>query len=234
MMGKVLKAEYFRLKKICLWIPIISAGILVLFSSMEWYFYFRKQHGDFAIFNAVYIFISINLLLCVSLLASIVAETEHQAQGWKLLFATSVSRVNLFLGKVIWVCLLMLVSCFLIIIGMILVWLCFTNEPFPLEFFLKQVLSCYIACLPVLAIQLVISIRSSNQAIPLGIGVVGAISSLFIPRISVNLVPFIPWAYPAIATPFSEDYLIWLGLSLVVGILLVCAGTISFAKMELK
>lgn len=139
MMQRALSAEYLKMKKICLWIPVISAVILLLFSCMEWYLYFRQgEAGVYTGFNVLYMFLSFTMLLTISLLCSTMSEPEHQAQGLKLLFSLPVNRTAFYFAKAIWIGALMLGCCALIIGGTAGIWLAYTDLTLPFPFLVKQ------------------------------------------------------------------------------------------------
>lgn len=235
MMQRALSAEYLKMKKICLWIPVISAVILLLFSCMEWYLYFRQgEAGVYTGFNVLYMFLSFTMLLTISLLCSTMSEPEHQAQGLKLLFSLPVNRTAFYFAKAIWIGALMLGCCALIIGGTAGIWLAYTDLTLPFPFLVKQVLGCFGASLPVLGIQLFLSLRFSNQTFPLAVGVLGAISSLFIARFGGTVLYVLPWAYPSMASPFIGGYTHWIMLGAGLGLVLLWGGAAGFRGMEIK
>lgn len=136
--------------------------------------------------------------------------------------------------KILWVCILMLETCFLVIFGLSILWLIYTSQPLPFMFLVKQVFSCFLASFTVLVIQLWISIRISNQAIPLTVGVVGAASSLFLGRSGIKYLHWLPWAYPSLATPFIKNYMLWIALAIMLGILLAAVSLVRFEKSEFQ
>lgn len=231
----VLWAEFMKIKPVCLWIPLISAFILIAFTCLEWYLYFRQgEAGIYAGLNVVYMFLSFTVLLAISLLCSIIAETEHENQSLKMIFAMPVRRSDFYFAKAICAGILMLVCSLLIIGGFSAIWLIYTDKPLPFYFLVKQVMGCLAASLPVLAIQLFLSLRFSNQTIPLGVGVAGAISSLFLARFGGGILYFLPWVYPSMASPFMGGYIYWIILGLVAGVGLLGAGAIYFHRMEIR
>ncbi|AOT72605.1 ABC transporter permease [Geosporobacter ferrireducens] len=235
MMKRVLSSEYIKIRRICLWIPAISAAILLLFTCIEWYLYFRQgESGVYAGLNVMYMFLSFTVLLTGSLLCSIMAETEHQSQGLKLIFSMPVSRTTFYFTKAIWIGILMLGCSLLIIGGSSVIWLVYTDQPLPFYFLVKQVLGCLAASLPVLAIQQFLSLRFHNQTLPLAVGVIGAISSLFLGRFGVKILYILPWAYPSMASPFIKGYINWIVLGAVLGMFLLWAGAMRFRALEIK
>lgn len=235
MINGMLSAEFLKMKKICLWIPVISAVILLLFTCMEWYLYFRQgEAGVYTGLNVVYLFLSFTMLLTISLLCSVFFETEHQAQGMKMIFSMPVSRRAFYFIKALWVIILMLICCSLILLGASLIWIVYTNERLPFLFLTKQVFGCFAASLPVLGIQLFLSARFANQTFPLAAGAIGAISSLFLARFGTKLLYVLPWAYPSMASPFIKGYTNWIILGVTLGLIILLLGSIRFGAMEMK
>lgn len=235
MIKQLFTAECQKAKKICYGIPAISSAILILFTCLEWYLYFRQgEVGVRAGLNVIYMFLSFTMLLTISLLCSMVSETEHQAQGLKLLFTMPISRMAIYFIKAIWVMVLMLGCSTLILGGFSAVWLLYSNEALPFAFLAKQIFGCLTASFPVLSIQLFFSLCFSNQTFPIAIGVTGAVSSLFLPRITQKGLYFLPWSYPSMASPFIKGYTTWIMLGLGLGLLLLVAGAVRFRTLEIK
>ncbi|WP_018752029.1 ABC transporter permease [Paenibacillus sanguinis] len=235
MMKKLLFAEFYKTRKICYIVPIVSAVVLILFTCLEWYLYFRQGEGGiYAGLNIIYMFLSFTMLLTISLLCSMVSETEHQSQGLKFLFATPVNRTAFYFAKAVWVVVLMLGCSILILGGFCLIWIMYTDKVLPFAFLVKQIFGCLAASFPILSIQLFLSLYFPNQTTPLGLGVTGAISSLFLPRITQEFLYVIPWSYPSMASPFIEGYTIWIAIGIALGLILLIAGALRFRTIEIK
>jgi hypothetical protein len=232
---RLFSVEFYKAQKICYIIPIVGAVVLILFTCLEWYLYFRQgETGIYAGLNIIYMFLSFTMLLTISLLCSVVSETEHQAQGLKFLFATPVNRTAFYFAKAVWVLVLMLGYSILILGGFCVIWLLYTDKVLPFEFLTKQIFGCLAASFPVLSIQLFLSLYFPNQTIPIGIGVTGAISSLFLPRITQDVLYILPWAYPSMASPFIDGYTTWIAIGIGLGLILFAAGALRFRALEIK
>jgi hypothetical protein len=235
MIKRLFTAECQKAQKICYLIPVISSVVLILFTCLEWYLYFRQgEAGVYAGMNVIYMFLSFTMLLTISLLCSMVSESEHQVQGLKLLFTMPVNRTAFYFTKAVWVIILMLGCSVLILGGFCAVWLLYTDKVLPFGFLAKQIFGCLAASFPVLAIQLFLSLYFSNQTLPLALGVTGAVSSLFLPRITQEVLYILPWSYPSLASPFIKGYTTWIGLGIVLGLLLLVAGSLRFRTLEIK
>ncbi|MBS7529145.1 ABC transporter permease [Hazenella sp. IB182353] len=222
MIWNLFKIEGMKLKRITWITPILSGLLLLIVTIGEWYLFFREGEGGvYASFNALYLFVSISFLLTGNLLITMVVGTEHESKGWKQFLAAPLSKSHLYMVKLAWVVALILVQGFVFIIGWALIWHVYTTDPLPFLFLLKQVFYCIIATLPVLIIQFYLSIAFENQAIPITIGVLGAIASLFLARSQVNWLHYLPWSYPGLVTPFLPNHIHWLQISLGISTILL-------------
>ncbi|WP_077610232.1 ABC transporter permease [Clostridium sp. Marseille-P2415] len=235
MIKRLFAVECRKARKICYAVPVISSVILILFTCLEWYLYFRQgKTGVYAGLNVIYMFLSFTMLLTITLLCSMVSETEHQAQGLKLLFTTPVSRTAFYYTKAAWVVVLMLGCSALILGGFCTVWLLYSDEILPFAFLAKQIFGCLAASFPMLSIQLFLSLSFSNQTLPLALGMTGAVSSLFLPRITQKVLYILPWSYPSMASPFIKGYTTWIMLGTGLGFFLLMAGAMRFRTLEIK
>ncbi|GED15412.1 ABC transporter permease [Aneurinibacillus migulanus] len=233
MIFRLLLAEGMKLKRICLWLPLISAVILNVVTAVEWYLYFRQGPGGvYAGFSVMFLFLSFILLLSITLLTSIISSTEHDTGSWKQLCALPISRMYIYLSKTILVISLHFLTIVFILLGIVLLWIFYTSKPIPWGFMIKQLIYCYLASLPVLAIQQWLSTQFQNQAIPIAFGVMGAMSSLFLARTESNVVHMLPWAYAPLSTPLLDEHMQWVYMGVISGIALIIAGALRFAKSE--
>lgn len=230
-----LAAEYSKLKITCILTPVISAVVLLLFTCLEWYLYFRQgETGIYSGLNIVYLFLSFTLLLAITLICSILAETEHQAQGLKLIFSMPINRFAFYIQKAVLAGILMLLCCFLILMGFTAIWHFSTEEPLPFLFLSKQIFGGLFASFPILSLQLYLSFRFSNQTFPMALGCMGAVSSLFLARNGEQILYFLPWAYPSMASPFLEGYKVFIMLGITVGLFFLVTGAFLFSNTELR
>jgi lantibiotic transport system permease protein len=233
MIVRALHTEFLKLKKICYIIPVLSSFIFIIFTCLEWYLYFRHDPmGVYSIFNVMYLFLSFIMVLSITLLTSIIASTEHEALGWKLIHSLSIPSSILYISKILLVILLMLGTCILIIAELSIVWVLYTDETLPFLFLTKQVFYCFFASFPILTIQLYISIRFYNQSFALVTGICGTIASLFLGRSTVEWIHYLPWSYPSLATPFFENGINWVLTGIGIGLLFLLFSIWRYKKIE--
>ncbi|OYD08105.1 ATP-binding cassette domain-containing protein [Paludifilum halophilum] len=93
----------------------------------------------------------------------------------------------------------------------------------------------FFASMPIMALQLWLSMVIRNQAIPLTIGIIGAMVSLFLGYSPSSLLQLLPWAYVPLSSPVNEgDYAQWPLAGMGLGLVLFLAGGLHFSKHELQ
>ncbi|MUG67362.1 ABC transporter permease subunit [Paenibacillus campinasensis] len=231
----LLHAEGLKLKRLCRLIPLIQGIILISMTALEWYLYFRQGPGGvYAGFAVMYMFLSFVFLLGITLLASIMAGTEHETRAWKQLLAMPVPKGSIYLAKLVWIFLLQLCTVVITVVGMCVIWVLYTNEPIPWKIMILQPLFVCLSSVPMMAIQLWLSTVFANQALPLALGIFGSVSSLFLARSSSPVIHLLPWSYPALSSPLIPGHMQWIGISLGVGLMLSILGTLMFTRREFE
>lgn len=232
-MIKLMRAEWMKMRGLCLLLPVLASTLLLGMSGGLWFMNYREGPGGmFSIFSVQYFFLSMTMMLSITILASVAASAEHEAAGWKLLCALPVSKPKMLVSKFIVVFLLAAMEALLIAAGTLVMWKLASNEPVPWDMLIKQPLYCLLAAAAFASIQVWLSAVCPNQSIPIGLGVVGSVSGLFLARSSWEVVHYLPWTYPALSTPLMPDHLPWVLAGSLLGGLLLMAGARHFAGME--
>ncbi|WP_010271672.1 ABC transporter permease [Paenibacillus senegalensis] len=232
-MIKLIQIEWLKMRRFCIVFPVMAAFFLLLMVGGLWFFNYREGDGGvFSIFAVQYFFLSLTLMLSITILASVTASTEHEAKGWKLLAALPAAKRNILIAKFIVVFLLMALEVLLIIAGTAVVWMLASNEAVPWDFMLRQQLYCLLAAGGFMAVQVWLSTVCSNQSIPVGFGVAGSISSLFLARSNTGMVHLLPWAYPSLSSPLIPDHRQWVVAGAVTGVIILLAGIRHFTRIE--
>lgn len=191
MIGNVLHAEFLKVKRKWIWFLVFLGpfGIVALQAVNYGVRYDYLVQPDSDVWNELMLnlggFIPLTLMLGISILASMTASIEHQQNSWKQLLALPVSRVTVLMVKVLIHILLLFVSCLLLPLGIIGLGLILKfGVDFPLLSIAKNSIYPLFAAIPFLVFQVWLSIRMSNQAIPLTIGIFSAIISIMSTRMS--------------------------------------------------
>ena len=121
---------------------------------------------------------------------SLITQLEYKNNTWKQLHTLPLSYTTIFVSKLAVIITLMLQFFVLFNIGIALAGLVpyllvpgtpFPAEPVPYMFFLRENAYYFAGCLPIVALQYLISLQFKNFIVPMGIGIVlwiGALSSL--------------------------------------------------------
>jgi len=156
--------------------------------------------------NAINIYTILMLPLLITLVAFIVNNVEHKANGWKHLFALPVSRTTVYTSKVIITVAMVFLSLiifdvFIILSGKLLSVLNpeinFGNFAMNNEIIITSI-KVFLASLLIITIQFLISINSKNFLVSIGIGVAGTIGTSML--LSWQHSDLIPYALPMLAS----------------------------------
>ena len=129
----------------------------------------------------------------IALAGSVIAQVEFRNNAWKQTHTQPQTFTTVFFAKLA-VILVMLVQFFVLFnvgvyLSAVLPGLFFAApyppEPLPLLFFLRESASYFVACLPIVALQYLLSLQFRNFLVPLGAGI-----GLWILSIAV-----LPWEY---------------------------------------
>ncbi|MFA9558328.1 ABC transporter permease [Evansella sp. AB-rgal1] len=181
----VLRAEFKKLTMI-MWILVFLGPIgvftLTAFNYYVRYDWLRTQTDDYwlQLLRQLNLFIIPALVLGTALLASIVASIEHKTNAWRKLLTLPVPRVNIYCSKFIVLSLLLLLSTLLTFIGTLLFGSFFDwEQPVPYGAIAINSFYPFFAVLPLLALHLWFSVAKSDQGLPLTVGIIGAIVSMY-------------------------------------------------------
>lgn len=142
------------------------------------------------------------LPLGVVLATSLITQIEYKNNTWKQLHTTPQTLTIVFFAKLA-VILTMMTTLFVlynvaVYLSAILPSIIFSNvsypqAPMPAGFFLKANLNFFVDCLPILALQYLISLQFKNFMIPIGVGLI--VWVLSIGMLSWEYSYLIPYAY---------------------------------------
>lgn len=238
MIYRLLLTENLKVKRLpiisVLLFSVIGLSTVVTLQSYFWKEEVIESNGVF-IMAVLNLFFPIILLLGITILSSMIVGIEDDAQTWKQILATNVSKKKFYLSKIIYIYGILFVISLLTFISMFIIWSVFAGpSTIVWELLFKQIFYPYFSSLGVLAIQFFISISNRNQAIPMIIGIIGAISGPFLARSSLAFIHFIPWTYPSLATPLMDEATNWMLSGLAMGIIGMIFGSFLFSKKEVN
>lgn len=234
-MLRVLASDLYKIRKKMIWFLVFlgPVGVIAL-QAVNFglrYQYLTHIYADDlwgGVINNV-LFLSIPaLLMGITILASMIANIEHQTHAWKQVLALPISRTNVFTAKFMLTCLLILVSSTLLCIGAAVLGLSLGyGTDIPYGELLSMAYYPFLASMPFVALQVWLSVMIKNQAVPLTIGITAAILSLSGPSVP-EWVPF-TWPYLANSLPL---YYVSAGLAL--GSAVYLFGLMKFIRKDVQ
>lgn len=170
------------------------------------------------------------ILIGLTILTSMIAGIEHQTNAWKQLLALPISKTKVFTGKLFLAVALLVVSCLVLAVGTITLGLLLKfGTDIPLVYLLKICFFPFLASMPFIALQIWLAITIKNQAIPLTIGIIGAIMSMS----AMNFPDWVPWKWPLLMNEWEKPiYSVVAGLGL--GFFIYCLSIIDFRRKDVK
>jgi hypothetical protein len=185
--------------------------------------------------------LSLSVPVGISIMASIIANMEHQANAWKQLLAFPVPRMKVYLSKFILLFLYSITSATLLFTGMLLFGVIFDLGDAPYSQVLGDSYMAILTALPIMSFQLWFSIGIKNQTYSILIGVMSSMIGLFCAMSSIF--KWLPWAYPIMSTAKRFNYetnqilsnsnlgsLVFLSLG--IGLILLVLGSVYFSRKE--
>ncbi|WP_185819495.1 ABC transporter permease [Salibacterium salarium] len=143
------------------------------------------------------------IALAITFITSNIVNIEHQTNSWKLLFSLPINRSSFYFSKLFSIFILCASSAFIVFVGLNLIGIVFSFGNFPpYLLLLKESFYPYIGALPIITLQLWLSLRFQNQTLPMAIGIFGAVCIFLLQTNKVS--SFIFWAYPAMMTPLIQ------------------------------
>lgn len=236
MILKLLKADLLKLKRKGIWFLVFLGpfGVISLQGVNYGFRYDWLVRPESDVWHDLLLNINmllpISLMLGVAIIASMTASLEHQQSSWKQLLALPIRKSSAFASKFLLNILLLLVASILVAIGTVILGVCLKfGFEMPIGAILENSFYPLMAVLPLLAIQTWLSIIMRNQAVPLTIGILGSIVSMY----GYNAPDWFLWKWPLLMSKVHEP--IWfVGMGLLIGLLLFIITAIDFTRRDVK
>jgi hypothetical protein len=244
---RLVASEHLKLSKSSIWLllpisPLLSLaiGLFVSLDNVDTSWELGKYAmlvSAMAAFHAM-----LFLPILTGILSAFVCRYEHAGGGWKQLLTLPISRTGLYLAKFTVVALLLAVTQ-LLFLGAVMIAASYQGlgGDFPWGMLLTGIGGGWLACLPLAALQLLVSVGWSSFAAPLVINVMLTIPNMLIIN-SERFAPFYPWAQPMLTMlSFTDQEFGGFALPLVnilvtvMGsfILFLTAGLLYFKRKEI-
>lgn len=241
MIGRAIRADLLKIKGKGLWFLVFLAPIgLIAMQALNYglrYDYLMKQYADDVwryLLENIAMFVPIALLMGITILSSMFANIEHQTSAWKQLLALPISRYSVFGAKFVIIVLLLTVSCILLALGTVALGLLLGFEAdIPLLAVAKLSFYPFIASWPLLSFVLWMCMTYRNQSLPITIGVVIAVLSIF------PISEWLPISWPLAAFKASQTSQalqgeVFVGAGLLCGFIVLLLGSIHFNRKDVN
>ncbi|MCU9614528.1 ABC transporter permease [Caldibacillus lycopersici] len=236
MIGKLIGIELMKIKRKGIWFltvlgPIGVVALQIVNYSVRKDYLLQQSEDDwlFYLLNTSSI-TPFAIILGIVILTSFMASIENETNAWKQLVAMPVSKYSIYLSKYTVLLFLLLLSASLLTVFTFIYGLFLDlGEVVPYrELFMYSFYPLF-AAFPVLGLQLWVSFVSTNQGIPVSIGVIGVILSY-----SAYVIPdWLIWKWPSLMNQWDEPLInVWLGLA--VGFILYFIGMLDFHRRDVK
>lgn len=240
---RVLSSERLKMSKSRIWLLLLASPLLsTLIGALTETSYSDANPWTVMLGAMVTLHALFFLPIMSGLFPAFLCRYEHTGGGWKQLLVLPVSRTSVYLAKFTVVAGLLAICQLLFLAGILAAgWIQGFTAPIPWAAIASSLLGGWVSCLPLVALQLGVSLSWASFAAPLALNV-----SLTIPNIlivnSAKIGPFYPWAQPVLAMmPTREENFGAFNLPLeslmitVVGsfLLFFAVGLIHFRRKEI-
>lgn len=234
MTGRALSSDWLKIRGKGIWFLVFLAPIgLTLMQALN--FGLRLDYlkgiygGDLweGLLENVIVFVPLALMLGATIISSMMANVEHEQGSWKQLLALPISRQAVYLAKFIMTCVLLIISCLLLSVGIVGLGLIFGFDAsvIPWLSVIKLGILPLAGALPVLAVELWLTMVSKNQALPVTFGIVLAVTGMF----ALTISPHFPLAWSMMAWKGSWIYPV---LGIGVGVVIMLMGMVHFSRKD--
>lgn len=204
-MSRIFSSELLKLRKSPIWLlvlvsPVIAAliGLLgrLLDAGNDW----AMLLSQMALLHAL-----LFMPLLAGVFSAFVCRYEHAGGGWKQLLALPVSRSSVYLAKFALVLGLLAITQLLFVAALLAVGaIRGFSAPIPWGTIWTSALGGWIACMPLAALQLAVSVAWSSFAAPLAVNVIFTLPNMLVAN-SETYGPYYPWAQPLLAMLPASD-----------------------------
>ncbi|MDQ0060686.1 ABC transporter permease [Paenibacillus harenae] len=202
----MIRSEWIKLRRSVVWLlAAVSPLFVAVIGMVE-----LEKEADFpwvavlSIASALHAMLFLPLL--VGIFSALVCRYEHASGGWKQMLSLPVSRMQVYAVKLGMVMLLIAVTQLLLLLFVLLLgFMKGFGGDIPWSLLMKSMLGGWVACLPLAALQLFVSIAFHSFATPLAVNVILTLPNMLIVN-SSQYGPYYPWAQPMLAMMPREDY----------------------------
>lgn len=194
---ELLKLKHSKMLGIVMFAPLFF--VMLGFSNFLRYrelFTSKGQNVWQQVYTQSSIFYGLFLIaLFITIIMAILVRIEDSEDNFKRLLTLPIKRSDVYIAKLVVGCGIVLLNLFIFVLLVIVagVIVAPVRESMPMNLIYSPML-CFVASLPVIAVQYYLSMKFKNIAVPLGVGVVFSLPSVLINNTKYWIL--FPWAYP--------------------------------------
>ncbi|MBD3922696.1 ABC transporter permease [Paenibacillus sp. PR3] len=198
-MWAVLRSEWIKWRKSpILWLIFVSPALCSLIGLLESDDMSSGNQWDQLLHMMGVMHALLLMPLLTGVFAASVCRLEHAGGGWKQLLALPVSRGAVYICKFVSVMLLLLATqavflAALLLVGMVKGY----TDPIQWSSLLFSLIGSWIACMPLAALQMGVSVAWASFAAPLAINAIFTLPNIIIAN-SERFAPYYPWDQPVL------------------------------------
>ncbi|WP_040951994.1 ABC transporter permease [Gorillibacterium massiliense] len=196
---RLVSSEWIKLRKSSIWLLIFISPLLAAIMEVA---LIRSGETERKWVSIMSDMVLLHGFLFLPLLAGIftafICRYEHEHGGWKRLLALPVSRVSVYLAKFAMAAGLIAGTQLLFLVAIVIVGTVNGMPDIPWSTLLQSMCGGLVATLPLVALQLAVSVGWASFATPLAINVIATIPNILIVN-SATYGPYYPWAQPLLA-----------------------------------
>ncbi|AJS58134.1 ABC transporter permease [Paenibacillus sp. IHBB 10380] len=237
MMAQVLASDFSKIRRTAIWFLVFlgPVGVIALQAvnfGLRYDYLTDLYAADLwaGVLMNVQFLVTPTIILGITIITSMIASIEHQMNSWKQLLALPITKSSVFTAKFALSVILLLISCTLLALGTAGLGVALKcGSDIPVLELIKQSFYPLFTFLPVLALQLWLAITLRNQAIPLTIGIIGTILSLY----AFSLSQWIVSKWPLLVNETNvREYSVLAGI--VVGLCIFSMGLFDFLRRDVN
>ncbi|WP_438447260.1 ABC transporter permease [Gorillibacterium sp. sgz5001074] len=198
-MLRLMHTEWLKLRRSVIWLLVPASPVLAALSGWM----SARLDGAAAWETLLSVMALLHGLLILPLLtgiyAALICRYEHAEGGWKLLLSLPVTRRSLYAVKLVTIMALLALTQILFFLAVVLVGVGMGySAPIPWGMLLMSAGGGWLACWPLAALQLFVSVAFQSFAAPLAVNVILTLPNILVAN-SARYGPFYPWAQPLLA-----------------------------------
>ncbi|WP_458464250.1 ABC transporter permease [Paenibacillus sp.] len=192
---RILSAERLKMGKSPIWLLILLSPLIALLIGL-----LSTPSGNWQVLMTTMVFLHGLLLLpmLTGVFTSFVCRFEHAGGGWKQMLVLPLTRSGVYAGKLTIVLMLLAGTQVLLLMSILLAGMVHgIAMPVPWGFLASKLLLGLLACVPLAALQMFVSLVWSSFAAPLALNFALTVPNILIVN-SATYGPYYPWAQPMI------------------------------------